>query len=819
MAKQRPLWPRRARRIVQAAAFVLFLAFVAAMPSLLAHRRGGGFGLMRLSPYAGAGAMACAWGLIAAFWPAAVLLAGALLLGRFFCGWLCPLGATIDLSERITGVRRGPQPKGDAEFEHVRARRLKYYLLTAAFAGAFVGLSFYGLFDPLSIAVRSFTVAVHAYLWRGLSALFGALGWGGARAVARSALGVGAEPIFRLQVVTLLALLGILALGLVRRRFWCRYVCPLGAVYALAAKPAVTKRSVSDACIECGRCVGACPMSCISPDGRRTLTGECILCLQCQPVCPTDAIRFFRRAPAEQRREVDLTRRGVMAGAAVGLLAHPVLRTTYSWAQAKVDPLIRPPLAGRDVDEFLSKCLRCGQCMRACPTQVIHPAGLGAGIESLWTPRLAPRPGYCEYNCVRCGQACPSGAIPPFTLEQKHATAMGLAFFDTTRCIPWRGYERRGEPGFVADEHNCGVCEEVCPAPGKAIHFRRVEIEAQELRLPYVRAEACVGCGYCESVCPVQGKAAVRLSGGFRELPPARAVPAEPPPTEAALPARSGALRLAGPKTTYEGPDELFQYINGGADPYLTFGFLRVSAATYTDGEAQLKADLWQFQTPEDAFGAFAKDRRGKSADLGDEGAMQGASLWARRGRFTIALMPLAEVAPQDSQALARTALEALDEPPAPRPAICRRLPRGGLRAQTVLFMRDEMPLYDVYLADEFIPEGTWGFGRGAVGAYGQYDLEGAPAPAGAGWGARRKPPGLVLIRYRDGASAAATAERLAEVRAEWGDEMVQEAPVRVFRAGEADFCAVAARGAYMAAAFFIPSKEAAERLVQDGLG
>jgi ferredoxin len=794
--------------VVQALAFLAFLAYVVSAPALVGRGRTGG--IMRLSALSGLGASVSAWQVIWAFWPAAVLLALAVALGRFFCGWLCPLGATLDAGDRLgrwlAGRRPLRRPKDAPDFEHFRGRRLKHYVLAGCLVGAFLGVSVFGLFDPLSIAVRSFVLAVHSYLARGLAALAEAFGSSGGAAAVRAGLVVRSDPVFQLHAVTFAVLVGLLALGLVRRRFWCRYLCPLGALYALAARAALTKRSVSDACIECGRCAEACPTGCISPDGRRTLNDECILCLQCQPVCPTDAIRFLRPAPAEQRKEVDLTRRGALVAAAAGVAAYPLARTAWARPHAKDDPLIRPPLAGRDIGAFLSRCVRCGQCMRVCPTQVIQPAGLEAGIESLWTPKLDPRPGYCEYNCNMCGQACPSGAIPRFGLAEKHATAVGLAFVDVTRCIPWRGYRRRDEAGFVADEHNCGVCEEVCPAPGKAIHFRRVEMDGQELRLPHVIEDACVGCGYCEAVCPVVGEAAIRVTGGFRELPEtARETPAVTP-TEAALPATAGSLRLAGARTTYTGPEELFSYIDGAGEPYLGFGFVRVTAAEYTDGEHTARVDMWQLATSDDAFGAFAMDRRGEPVEVGDEGAMLGSSLWARRGRFMIAVMDMGGAPREDVLLLARTALEALDEPPAARPALCRRLPREGLDATSVAFLREEGRIFDLALTEGYVPDQTWGFGEGVTAAYGAYDLGG------------ERPAALLLMEHPGPEGATAVAERLAAVRADWGEERVASEPHVAFRTSEGDYGVMGARGRYFAAVFRAPSLDAGADLIRRAL-
>ncbi len=139
--------------------------------------------------------------------------------------------------------------------------------------------------------------------------------------------------------------------------------------------------------------------------------------------------------------------------------------------------------------------------------------------------------------------------------------------------------------------------------------------------------------------------------------------------------------------------------------------------------------------------------------------------------------------------------------------AICRRLPQEGLDPASVLFMRDDGPLFRLRLADNSIPSETWGFGGGAVGAYGAYGLRRD--------GART---GLVLVRHDRAQEASAAVGGLIELLAGWGEEQVQREPNVVFRAGEGDYCAVGSRGAYFAAAFLAPSAGAAEALLNAAL-
>ena len=120
--------------------------------------------------------------------------------------------------------------------------------------------------------------------------------------------------------------------------------------------------------------------------------------------------------------------------------------------------LIRPPGA-QDEAEFLSRCLRCSECMKVCPTSGLQPTLLEAGLEGIWTPVLRSRLGYCDYACNACGQVCPSGAIPALELDAS-----------ASRC--WAGGHRPRPLPALGQDTPCIVCQEMCPVPDKAIELR-----------------------------------------------------------------------------------------------------------------------------------------------------------------------------------------------------------------------------------------------------------------------------------------------------------------------------------------------------------
>lgn len=144
--------------------------------------------------------------------------------------------------------------------------------------------------------------------------------------------------------------------------------------------------------------------------------------------------------------------------------------------------------------------------MKVCITNGLQPLGFEKGLETMFTPRLVPRLGYCEFNCTLCSQVCPTHAIELLSKEKKKALVMGKAWFDKNRCLPY------------AQNKSCIVCEEHCPVHDKAIQFDVVKTlgadgKIHSLKQPRIIADRCIGCGICEHVCPVPGEAAIRVQG------------------------------------------------------------------------------------------------------------------------------------------------------------------------------------------------------------------------------------------------------------------------------------------------------------------
>jgi polyferredoxin len=305
-------------------------------------------------------------------------------------------------------------------------------------------------------------------------------------------------------------------------RFWCRVLCPLGALLGLFARFSLFGMEKDHAaCTDCNLCLVDCQGADSPQGGVKWRQDECHMCFNCENACPEDVIKFrFLPGLRSAARQPDTVRRTTVASIAAGAVLIPVARAADALDANYDERVIRPPGAVQE-REFLERCIRCAECMKVCPNNALHPAFFEAGIEGVWTPILIPRIGYCEHSCVLCGDVCPTGAIQKITEEQKlgidqKPISIGTAFFDKGRCLPWS----MATP--------CIVCEEFCPTSPKAIWVEKTSVpkrepQAQddgkepamtsvEVQRPNVDPTLCIGCGACEKVCPVQDDPAVYVT-------------------------------------------------------------------------------------------------------------------------------------------------------------------------------------------------------------------------------------------------------------------------------------------------------------------
>jgi ferredoxin len=391
-----------------------------------------------------------------------------------------------------------------------------------------IGTTQVGLLDPLSFMARSIGTVVLPMIH---TAADGTLAW--IKSIGLPPLSAAARFIYdavspvlltfqqaHFHTILTIGTLFIAALVLNRifTRFWCRGICPLGALLGIFSRFAIFGLEKDKAgCDDCRLCLMHC-QGADNPDiGSRWRQTECHLCLNCQAACTRGSLRF--RFFPDQKPEpgnpagtprVDITRRKTIASLAGGVALYPLLRSGDSFDVNASPYLIRPPGSVAEND-FLAHCIRCGQCMRVCPNNALHPTFLESGLEGLWSPIMIAKIGYCEPTCTLCGQVCPTGAILELTLKDKVGdkdtppNRIGTAFIDRGRCLPW------------AMARPCIVCEEWCPTSPKAIYLKDEIVTDSRgnevsVKLPFVDPDPCTGCGACEFACPVMDRRAIYIT-------------------------------------------------------------------------------------------------------------------------------------------------------------------------------------------------------------------------------------------------------------------------------------------------------------------
>ena len=397
------------------------------------------------------------------------LLWGALatvLLGRFFCDALCPLGILQSLVNWIfhprTHVRRVC-----TRLPETKAQRIvRWSVVGAAVALAAAGcMGLVTAILPISVFGRA-VAPVRAAVDAG--------------SVAQAFDTPEARVFAVLSLAVFFAVLVLAAFG--KGRVWCNWICPFGTVYNLVSKVALRKSKVGKGCGNCRRCFGNPPAESGDDDA----------------------------SPKATRRE---TLKGV------ALLAATEKLTDGGYAGVSLPGVpdrkpALPPGAGKR-SSFALKCAACQLCVANCPGGCLKPS---LRLGSFGQPEMDFRHGSCLATCVKCGAICPEGAIRKLQPEQRRNVHVGRAVWKrdlcirTTEKVACTACERKcpvqaihvvkGFPVVDPDKCiGCGACEHVCPSrPMPAIFVEGYDeqrivtpVTAAELR---AEAESPVGDFY-----------------------------------------------------------------------------------------------------------------------------------------------------------------------------------------------------------------------------------------------------------------------------------------------------------------------------------
>ena len=431
-----------------------------------------------------------------------------LLFGRIYCSILCPLGILQDGIAFLTHWNRKKWKWSRYRFLDTRPVKYGVFLFVLILGAG-------GMMLPLIALLPSsnfFTIVSNVFL-RIFSAVdpetvneFGSVEHAARETGALFAVNPPAAAFFFSLGIFLI----VAAMAAWRGRIYCNTLCPVGAVLSLIGRKPLYRIALSqEMCVSCSMCEAACKGGAIDSKKKSVLAENCVMCFNCIGACKRGGvtIRRWRKHPSPgiaEKGTASLSRRrfigaagGAVAGAGAYLL---VRRLENSMPHPSAKPAM-PPGAG-NAERFHAKCVGCGVCIRECEGRVLVPSIAQYGLAGFMQPVLDYSRGSCVYDCNRCSNVCPAGALLPLALEKKQRTRIGMATVNSDACV------------------GCGKCAEACPA--KAIEMT----VGANGRKAVVNFEFCIGCGACRNVCPVKpekGGPAVTVAGVSEQILVAKA--------------------------------------------------------------------------------------------------------------------------------------------------------------------------------------------------------------------------------------------------------------------------------------------------------
>lgn len=427
------------------------------------------------------------------------------LFGRVYCSTICPLGilqdVVIRIAKRVNRRRRFQFKKPFYKIHYI----IFIFTVVFALAGSLVLLN---LFEPFSNYGRILSNLVSPSVVFANNILGNILGQ-------FDLFFLFQIPLLHIDIISALASLCFLGLVLYlsynHGRLFCNLLCPAGALLGVISRFSIFKIVIDENnCKECGLCERVCKANCINSDSKAIDFASCVECFNCLDACPTEGMSYKTRwkKTSNLLPIVNEGRRKVLKTSilpAIGLLLPKLGKDSSSGIiQSDFDESHRHPISppgSISVAQFSSRCIACHLCVSSCPTQVLLPSLLDYGVAGIFQPKMNYSASYCNFDCVICGQVCPTGAILPLDINIKKQVQIGKAHFAKDDCI------------VVTKKRDCGACSEHCPT--KAVKMVPYE---QWLVIPEVNDKICIGCGACEHVCPAKPQKAIYVKSNLVHL-------------------------------------------------------------------------------------------------------------------------------------------------------------------------------------------------------------------------------------------------------------------------------------------------------------
>jgi ferredoxin len=425
-----------------------------------------------------------------------IILLFTLLMGRIYCSTICPLGIFQDAINYIS--KKAARKK--VFFKFKKGHPIWRYSFLGIMAVAMIGgLGFIvSWLDPYSIAGRFFTYLAEPIVTaiNNISATV---------LQKQDVFVLSHKPLYHASwlplSITIVFFVGIGAMAWQRGRFFCNVVCPVGTFLGMTSKASLLKVKFNpDNCTKCGKCAAICKSECISIKNQTVDVSRCVTCFNCLQVCPDAALDFgfikpnpikqanYKPAPNtdNDRRKLIVTGLALLAGTRIYALKKNKLNDSQKDLLINERDFFPSPPGSKGVKRFNSICTACSLCVSACPTHVLQPAINQYGLNGFMQPFMDYETSFCNFDCHKCADVCPTGAILPLAIEEKQRTQMGKAVFVRQNCVVY------------TDETDCGACSEHCPT--KAVDMVPYK---NGLMIPEVNQDICIGCGACEYPCPV----------------------------------------------------------------------------------------------------------------------------------------------------------------------------------------------------------------------------------------------------------------------------------------------------------------------------
>ena len=433
-----------------------------------------------------------------------VILILTFLGGRLYCSLLCPLGTIQDIFSRAGGRLKKRYRKYGFKRPYTV---LRYTILILVLIITMVwGIYFLTLTDPYSIFGRFMTYFARPVIMlinNALSDLFGMF----------DLYTFVHQPVVLFNplvyIIPVLFLVLVFYLSFTKGRLYCNTVCPVGTLLGLFSKVSLFRvKFIDGKCSKCGRCALTCKSSCIDFLNKEIDNSRCVDCFNCISSCPDKAMEYglVRLRKKETDRHItDTGKRNFIIASALFLSGTagksiaqdkkvPVPKIASTIKENRTSHVCPPGSTG--IKNFTSNCTACSLCISACPNNVLVPSIMQYGISSIMQPYMDYHKGFCAYECVRCIEICPTGAMMPMDIDAKKLSQIGKAVFIKDNCI------------VKTEKTDCGACAESCPT--KAVHMIPYE---GRLVIPETTDDICIGCGHCENACPTIPYKAIFVDG------------------------------------------------------------------------------------------------------------------------------------------------------------------------------------------------------------------------------------------------------------------------------------------------------------------